>query len=400
MKSEGDTNMKLSTGLSILALTFIYGCKRYYAPPMITANSNYLVVEGTIVAAGDSTIINLSRTVNLSNQTTNNPELNASVTVEGDQNVSYAIPMTDSGKYTAAPLNLDNAHKYRLKIVTTNGETYTSDYEPVVTTPPLDTLGYDITGNGLNVYASTHDPSNNVRYYRWDYSETYIYISPLHSTFKYVKNVYDSLESVPRKPNEYIDTCYVPLNSNVVLLNSTAALSKSVINKAPITQVPKDSEKILHRYSIIVREYGLTPDAYNFWLNLSKNTDKIGTIFDAQPSEIATNIHCTSNPALPVVGYISVGTVSQKRIFIDRSQLPVWPVPPESGCKTYGYCWIRAIPPPFEFTLGYLVPFGPIMPGGCGAPPVPGWDVEVADNTCADCRIHLGGKTQKPAFWK
>src|SRR5579872_4921258 len=84
------------------------GCKKNYAPPAITANYNYLVVEGVIAAGQDSTIINLSRTVNISGTTTHNPEQNAIVTVESDQNVSYAIPETDSGKYAAAPLNLDN----------------------------------------------------------------------------------------------------------------------------------------------------------------------------------------------------------------------------------------------------------------------------------------------------
>jgi hypothetical protein len=376
-------------------------CKKNYNPPAITANTNYLVIEGVIAAGQDSTIINLSRTVSVSNQTTNNPELNAIVTVESDQNTSYGIPETDSGKYAAAPLNLDNAHKYRLKIITTNGETYLSDYEPVITTPPVDTVGYNLTPSGFNVYTSTHDPSNNVRYYRWDYSSTYIYISPLHSTYKYVQNLYfDTLESVPRKPNEFIDTCYVTINSNVVLVNSTAALSKSVINNELITEVPKDSEQILHRFSIIVNEYGLTPDAYNFWQSLSRNTDKIGTIFDAQPSETATNIHCISNPALPVVGFVSVSTISRKRIFIDRSALPAWPVPPASGCKTYGFCWFLAVPTPFQLTLGYLVPFGPITVGACGDPPLPGYDVEVADYTCADCRFHLGGKTAKPTFWQ
>ncbi|HWD90135.1 MAG TPA: DUF4249 domain-containing protein [Mucilaginibacter sp.] len=375
------------------------GCKTHYSPPAVIADHNYLVVEGTIVSGGDSTIIHLSRTVNISNQLTSNPEMNAVVTVEGDQGASYSLPETDSGKYASAALNLDNLHKYRLKIATKNGETYTSDYEQVITTPPMDTLGYDITGNGFNVYASTHDPSNNTRYYRWDYTETYIYISPLHSTYKYVQNLYsDTLESVPRTRDEFIDTCYVTINSNAITLNSTAALSKAIVNKATITQVPEDSEKILHRYSIIVREYGLTLDAFNFWQNLSRNTDKIGTVFDALPSEITTNLHCTSNPALPVVGYIGVSTVSRKRIFIDRTELPVWPYPAPSECKVYFYCWTGANPAPLEFTSGAVVPFGPIKPGDCHM--LPGWDVQVADYTCADCRYHLGGKTKKPAFWQ
>lgn len=265
----------------------------------------------------------------------------------------------------------------------------------------MDTLGYDITANGITIYTSTHDPSNNTRYYRWDYAETYVYTAPLHSYFKYQQNLFeDSLESVFRTPAEQIDTCYVNLNSSTVVLNSTAALSKDIILKAPILQIPKDSEKILHRYSMVLKEYALTQDAYNFWQNMSKNTEKIGSIFDAQPSEVATNIHCTSNPSIPVLGYISVSTISQKRIFIDRTELPVWPYPQPSGCQTYNYCWFTAEQPPAEFTSGAVIPFGPIKPGGCGVPALPGYDVQVATYDCADCRFHLSGKTQRPAFWK
>jgi hypothetical protein len=359
------------------------------------------VVEGLIAAGQDSTIINISRTVNISNQSTRNPEVNAVVSIEGDQGVSFVVPETDSGKYAAAPLNLDNTHKYRLKITTADGQTYASDFESVKVTPLMDTLGYDITANGISIYTSTHDPSNNTHYYRWAYAETYIYNTPLESHYKYQQNFFsDTLESVLRTPDEQIYTCYVNLNSSTIVLNSTAALSQDVIVKAPILQIPKDSEKILHRYSIVLREYGLTREAFDFWQNLRKNTEKIGSIFDAQPSEIPGNIHCTSDPSQPVLGYISVSTISQKRIFIDRSELPVWPYPLPSGCQTYGLCWYRAEQPPAVFTSGALIPFGPIKPGGCGIPPLPGYVVEVATYDCADCRFHLGGKTKKPAFWE
>jgi len=399
---EGGEKMtrKQLAGLILLGMTTSLGCKRHYAPPAITRPNNYLVVEGTITAGQDSTIFNISRSVNVSNQSTHSPEDNAVVTVEGDQGVSYSLSETDSGRYVAAPLNLDNAHKYRLKIVTANGQLYISDFQAVTKTPLMDTLAYDITGNGLNIYASTHDPSGNTRYYRWDYTETYRYISPLLSRYKYQFSVFDSLESVPRTPAEQIDTCYVTLNSSAIIINSTAALSKAIVNKQTIIPVPKESEKIFHRYSIVVRQYGLTQDAYNFWQNMRSNTQNIGTIFDPQPSQVATNIHCTSDPSLPVLGYVSVSTVSEKRIFIDRTELPVWPYPEPNGCKAYGYCWFLAEQPPAEFSSGAVIPFDVIKRGTCGIPALPGWDVPVAGYECADCRFHLGGKTHKPAFWK
>jgi hypothetical protein len=402
MKSERDMNMKLSTGLSVLAITLIYGCKRSYAPPAITGNNNYLVIEGIIAAGQDSTIIKLSRTVNLAGTTTANPELNATVTVQGDQNVSYALPQLDSGRYAAPPLNLDNSHKYRLLITTADGRTYASDYEPVKITPPIDTLAYSITGDGLNIYTNAHDPSNSTKYYRWDYSETYVYISDINTFYKYdPSNPDPTQQSVIRPADEQINTCYVTLKSSTVLLNSSAKLQQDVIQNNPITEIPKTSEKILHRYSILVKQYALTPDAYNFWSILRKNTEQIGTIFDAQPSEVKGNIHCMSNPAEPVIGYMSVSTIAQKRIFIDRADLPVWPYPVPT-CKSYDLCWFQSAAfPPAELISGLIIPLGVIkQTGSCDKEIRPSYTVIVGDNTCVDCRLHLGGINKAPGFWK
>jgi hypothetical protein len=380
----------------------ISACKKPYAPPAITNANNYLVVEGIIAAGQDSTIINLSRTVNLASQTLNSPELNATVTVEGDQGVSYAIPMTDSGKYASAPLSLDNNHKYRLKISTADGQTYASNYEPVKITPPIDSLWFTINSKGLTINSSAHDPSNNTRYYRWDYTETYIYQSAIESDYIYDPTQTDSLKMVVlRTPAQQIHTCYITLNSSTININSTAALTKDVIANEQITQIADTSEKLTYRYSILLKQYALTDSAFEFWQNMKKNTQQIGTIFDVQPSEISVNIRCTSNPKLPVLGYVSVSSISQKRIFIDPSQLPAWQLPHASCLPiTNPICWPKGSPVDPDIVSGVYIPMDTIKSGSCLFPPLPGYGVPGGYYICVDCRYHLGGKTVKPAFWQ
>ncbi|TWI97064.1 uncharacterized protein DUF4249, partial [Mucilaginibacter frigoritolerans] len=71
--------------LLYLVLTIVViSCKKPYNPPVITAPGSYLVVEGVINAGSDSTIIKLSRTVNLSSGTTNNPETGAAIIVQSN----------------------------------------------------------------------------------------------------------------------------------------------------------------------------------------------------------------------------------------------------------------------------------------------------------------------------
>jgi hypothetical protein len=61
--------------------------------------NSYLVVEGLIAAGRDSTVINLSRSVQLSNVNTRNPEAGAKIMVEDRQGASYILPEVYTGRY-------------------------------------------------------------------------------------------------------------------------------------------------------------------------------------------------------------------------------------------------------------------------------------------------------------
>src|SRR4051812_2223550 len=104
--------------LLAIAAVMMYGCRKTYNPPVITAFANILVVEGDISSGSDSTIIKLSHTVKISSKTVLNPESNAQVAVESDQNSLYPLTEIKPGIYASAGLNLDKTHKYRLSIRT------------------------------------------------------------------------------------------------------------------------------------------------------------------------------------------------------------------------------------------------------------------------------------------
>jgi hypothetical protein len=108
---------------------------------------------------------------------------------------------------------------------------------------------------------------------------------------------------------------------------------------------------------------------------------------------------------VPVLGYISVSTVSKKRIFISRNDLPAWPYPaPVCDVKTLKptpLCWFKtAASPPDELKTGIFIPIDTVgWNGNCDREHAPEYTVPTVYYTCADCRYHLKGKTQKPAFW-
>jgi hypothetical protein len=317
--------------IAILALIPLAGCKKPFDPPAVATNGNYLVVEGVINSGSDSTIFKLSRTVNLSSKITTNPVLNATVSVESDQSGSYALPEKGNGFYAIAGLTLDNTHKYRLRI-TTGGEVYLSDFVPVVNSPAIDTVSYSIQGNGIQFYVSSHDPQNNTHYYRWDYQETWVIHSAYYSFYKSNGDVVVDRDLV----NDEVYQCWQSDTSSTINVASSTHLKEDVISNNPVTFISSASEKLMGKnsiiltqqapsttaYTILVKQYALTADAYNFWSNLKTNTENLGSIFDALPAEIKGNIHSTTRPAEPVIGYLSAGTVASKRIFIKNQHIP------------------------------------------------------------------------------
>ena len=377
-----------------LSLSLLLCCKKPYNPPASSSPNSYLVVEGIINSGNDSTVIKISKTVVLTSQTANNPLVGATVTVEGELNGIYTLTdINNNGHYNSRTgLNLSSTQRYRLRIKTNNQE-YLSDYEAVKITPPIDSVGFAVQSNGIQLYLNTHDPGNNTRYYRWEYEQTWQFHS-FYQSFYYS----DGKEMRYRTPAQQDYYCFGNDTSGAVLLGSSAKLASDVIYQSPLTQIFSNSEKVQTKYSILVKQYALTAGAYQFWEILKSNSEQLGSIFSPQPSELNGNIHCITNPSEPVIGYISIGTVQQKRIFITNAQLPqTWRPDRPTDCyldtllyddRGQNDVLLFLIPPGSTYRATVPVPgSGGAIAGFFGAP-----------EQCTDCT--LTGTTTKPPFWR
>ena len=379
-------------------------CKVPYQPSVTTTAFNYLVVDGAINSssvATDSTTITLSRTFQISTSPVTNPELHALVSVEDAAGNSHALQEAGKGNYVAGPLGLDNTKQYRLRIKTSDNRIYLSDLVAIKPTPPIDSIGYTANIDGVKIYANTHDATNNSRYYRWDYAETYQYHAAYNSSY-----ISDGTQILLRTPAQQVYTCWRSDFSPDIAIVSTKQLTQDVVYQAPITQIDNSSEKIAIDYSILIRQYALTEDAYTFWQQTKKNTEQLGSIFDALPSQINGNIHCISNPAEPVFGYLTITNIQAKRIFINKSQLPYadynscctncsldtayYNSQNKTNRKTVELTLIPLTSQEFPIEPIYQFPF-PVSLGPIIA-------YSYTSRQCADCTLR--GSPTKPAYWK
>ena len=368
-----------------LLLPLLSSCLQPFNPPEIGGGRGFLVVDGFLDTGGDTTTIRLTRTQNLADAEVPPPETGAQVTIEGDGGSAYPLREAQAGNYLLTGVPLAGDGQYRLRIRTSGGQEYASAYVPVKATPPIDSVNWQTSDEGLQLYVNTHDPAGNTRYYRWEFAETWEFTTPFALSFVYRKGREEF-------PGENTSTCWTTTSSRNIVLGTSTLLSEDVIYQYPLLLLPPTSAKHQVRYSILVRQFALTREGYDYWQNLKRNTENLGTLFDPQPSQVSSNIRSVNNPEEPVLGFFSAYSVQEKRIFIRRNELPFeW-----RRITGYEACQLDTvlnIPENREFlsTASFPVVSEVLGPGG-------GVQAYVySDIFCVDCRLR--GINRRPSFW-
>lgn len=382
--------MQMKKILSILSIIILLiSCKEVYQPDIEFPETGYLVVEGFINYGSSPTEIKLSRTVKLVDSIRDKPENNAQVFIESENGQTFPLSTFGSGTYRGYA-NLEEGKKYRLRIHTNNGSQYESEFSQVKKTPDIDSISWKRENDGVRLYVNTKDDIQNSKYFRWKYDETWEIRSSYNRQLTYQVNERGDYRAVFLYPDYRADMsvyyCWKNNYSKNILIGTSEKLTENRIY-LPIKFIEPGSEQLSVMYSINLQQYSISQQAYNFYLQMKKNTEQLGTIFDAQPTELKGNIKCINNPSEVVVGYVEVSQEKTKRIFISRSQVGQWNY--RSGCyeitidnhpdsiAKYGLSLTPTIPA--EVMDGFITKFN------------------AAEPFCVICTLR--GTNVKPAFW-
>jgi hypothetical protein len=362
----------------LIILVALASCKERYDPPLVDSKATFLVVEANLNPGPEATVVTLGRTMPINSNILRRDVNDALVSVEGRDNSKFQLFATGAGRYQSN-LNLVVGSDYRLRIKTPDGKEYLSEYVQAKKTPPIDSVGWEYDDGDIQIHLSTGDKTQLSKYYRWEYEETWQINSVFFSSLVYEQPT----NSVRQRifPDENVFTCWKDENSTQLLLTNSTRLHEDLIYKFPIARIPSGSEKLSVRYSILVRQYVMDKQAYNFYELLKKNTEEIGSIFSPQPSELRGNISCISHPSEYVLGYVTSSTVETRRIFIT---IPTWNY--QQYCPEFT---VRNHPDSLRaaFGSGQLMPYTQTMFG-----------FMASHGECVDCRTR-GGSTVKPSFW-
>ena len=351
--------------------------------PQTNENPELLVVEGLITDQPGANTLKLSSTLPIGIRSNAKPLTGYYVSITDDLGNAFYFRETDTGTYVTDPsifigtigrfytLHIDpstdkNKHRF---------ESYPIEMKPV---PPIDSIYYEkveISENnmwsqppeGCQIFLNTHDPTNQCRYYRWEYTETW--------EFRIPYNV----------PNS---TCWISSNSDKINIKSTGSLAETRILRYKLNYISNQSDRLKVKYSILVNQYSLNEDEYTYWEKLQNISEQVGGLYDMIPSRIISNVRCIDNPDVKVLGFFSVSANTSRRIFIKDNFFGQANLYTDDDCIADTVFNGAFIPNLNETAWVIIEHFYP--------PPT--YKVITYTRGCADCTTR--GTTQKPVFWK
>jgi hypothetical protein len=367
--------------LLISILLLLNSCITQFVP-VIQEEKELLVVQGLITDQPGSDTIKLSKSLPLGEKSAARPVGGCIVSITDDIGSIVYLSQPETGVYVTPPYFQAEAGRSYTLHITANSEFNNLSFESIPMllkpVPPIDSLYYerkviakpDGFFQGVDecqIYLDTHDPSNNCRFYRWDYSETWM----LRLNFDVPNHI-----------------CYLSQKSNVAYIETTKAFSEDRIKRRPVIYISNQTDRLRTKYSILVNQYSLNEDEYLYWEKIQNITDKVGGLYDLIPASVPSNIRCIESPEEKVLGYFSVSSKASKRIFIKDKFAGI--IDQYARCITDTIIGDQDIPG-LNISVWTLFDFKAVPWS------TPHIRILTETRGCADCTLR--GTTVRPLFW-
>ncbi len=351
--------------------------------PNITEYESALVVEGIITNMPGSCEVILSRSYPYNDNSYQRVSV-ATVKLIDDLGNEHELKYYQNGRYKIEDENFAGqiGRKYKIHVNTNQGEECESLFEELKIPIPIDSVYYKFedrphySDKGVQIYLNTHDPENNTFYYSWEYTETWEFMVPFTS---------------PHLDDKQI--CYRSNSPYTFNIATTIENKSDVLTQYPLCFVNNSSNRLSIKYSILIRQYTLSERTFHFRKALKEVNEEGGSLFDKVPETSLGNIVNLNDSELPVLGNFQVSSVSDKRLFIHKTDLPKIYVPTE-----FEYCEDRMINSTQKALIDSL-----LLDGWAIVDTLPATETQPSqyymgfNYDCFDCTTN--GTNKRPSYW-
>ncbi|NJY63129.1 DUF4249 domain-containing protein [Salinimicrobium sp. CDJ15-81-2] len=358
-----------------------------------------LVVEAMITDEIKFQEINLSRTYRLEEDFPS-AESFADVLVTDDRGNEFYFYEMAPGKYIShVEFGAQSQRQYQLFIQTQDGGSYSSDPTELLPGSEIEDLfatrvvfqGED----GIALLVDNENMNEASDYSLYEYEETYKIVSPI-----VVRNTIafegDSWQVVPNTKQETI--CFSTDPSKEIIISSTSDLNDNNLDSFLVRFIKKDDPVLSHRYSLLVKKYSLTGEAYSYYSTLKKISGSESLLSQNQPGFVNGNLFSVNNEDEKVIGFFTLSDVSTKRVFFSYYDFFEFSEPRpmfQENCMIFrpGQEIITPLDMIQTGSVRYVGMAGPPLEGEAGEGPM-----RVVATECVDCTFY--GTNETPDFWE
>ncbi len=317
----------LLRSLLLLLLAWVFStCIDPYTPKL-SGYESLLVVEGVMTDDTVPYVVRLSH--NIQNEDSIPERISDATVAISDETGSITyLENCGDGIYKTDPEEFTGTigKTYSLHIVTSDDKEYISAPSEMLPVPGIEDIYYEKDTefsndqteilDGIRLYIDTEQGSGEHQYLRWEYEETWKF------GLADYKRYYYGADSVIRPIYDPKEFCFKTIRSTEILHGALVPGQSGFINRLPVCFIaPSESDRLTIQYSILVKQYSLSKEAYEFWNNLKQVSETGGSIFDKQPFLITSNITNVNDPDEKVLGYFQVSAVKQERKTIIPAEL-------------------------------------------------------------------------------
>ncbi len=298
----------------------------------ITSGGEYpLVIDGDLLI-GSSTTLSFSHVLPFDQSEKEETPVLAKGYIEGEDGIRvdgrdpYYRAASDKLDFDTSAL--PENQRYRIHIETLNPEdgsstVFESDWLTPAPAPAIDALTYSQNKEFNELWIGLSMHCHGSHYFRWSFTEEWEYHSDISTDLTYTPRVWDEqageLVGGYGRLSPTLYYCWNKYSSPQINIFSTANQTEDRFEELSFHTIPLDDKRLQVLYRITVRLQALSENAYNYWNNIQQNSEGQGSIFAPTPSEMASNVHCISDPSIPVMGYLNAAVPAEAVMYYDNT---------------------------------------------------------------------------------
>ena len=379
----------------IFVLLLLTGCVERYYPGADEVFTGTLVINASLTSIPGIQTIQISRSDGLLY-----PEFipESSCVVEVENQVGEQLSFSEStpGYYGAdVPEGFMRfGDQYLLRVVTSNGNIYLSDYSRLKPPTAIDNIYFELESyptidpevsiDGIRFYIDFQVDADSSEFMRWELLETYEFHNPNYEGYIY------SFDRTLRPLPDSLDDrqCWITGHVNAIYTLDAANLTSPSYTYMPLHFVSNETQRLSYGYSLLVRQHTMDEPSFRYWDELKKNSHIRSGLYDRLPSITPSNISNVDDPDEQILGFFGVSGVTEKRIFVKEVE----------GLEKYDvrFCFPYPELPRFRYLMKADLP---VYCSRANDPETGTQRFGETVHECLDCRVRKGSAGDPPDYW-